>query len=124
MPTATAAMPAVQTAQRNAQRAGGALPDGLSGNFTGQYAGSDPGDFLITVAADGSVNGMGRSGNTTFGFSGVAVPNGMLMMRGQGPAGTMEFVGQINPATGEVTGSWKGPQTGGTQGSFSGKRAQ
>ena len=82
----------------------------MSGNFTGQFAGAEPGDFLITVGADGSVNGMGRSGSSTFSFSGMAVANGMLMMRGQGPAGMMEFVGQINAGTGEVIGSWKVPQ--------------
>ena len=57
----------------------------------------------------------------------MAVTNGMLMMRGQGPAGMMEFVGQINASTGDLSGSWKLPQAGGAQGSsgsFSGKRAQ
>ena len=124
MPTAMALTPAAQPSQRTAARAGGALPDALVGNFMGQYAGGEPGDFLITVAADGSVNGMGRSGNSTFSVSGMAVANGMLMMRGQAPAGTMEFVGQINASSGDVTGSWKVPQATGLQGSFNGKRAQ
>lgn len=129
MPAATLAVPAVQTAQpqpqQRAQRSGGAqLPDGMFGNFTGQYVGPEPGDFLITVGADGSVNGMARSGNNTFSFTGMAVANGMLMMRGQGPAGTLEFIGQINASTGDLSGSWKQPQAGGTQGTFSGKRAQ
>ncbi|HLL12020.1 MAG TPA: CsgG/HfaB family protein [Rubrivivax sp.] len=124
MPPAAAVMPAAQPSQRTAQRAGAALPEGLLGNFTGQYLGGEPGDFLITVGADGSVNGVGRSGNNTFSFSGVAVANGMLMMRGQGPAWTMEFLGQINAGSGEVVGSWKMPQSGGGHGSFNGKRAQ
>lgn len=129
MPAATMAVPAVRPQQQRAQRSASPvqLPDGMHGNFTGQYLVSEPGDFLITVGADGSVNGMGRSGSNAFSFSGMAVANGMIMMRGQGPAGMMEFVGQINAGTGDLSGSWKLPQAGGAQGSsgsFSGKRAQ
>lgn len=127
MPVATMAAPEPAEQPQRAQRSSGGgtqLPDGLFGHFTGHYAGPEPGDFLLTVGADGSVNGMGRSGNSTFNLRGMAIANGMLMMRGQGPAGMMEFFGQINAATGDVSGSWKLPQAGGAQGSFSGKRAQ
>jgi hypothetical protein len=44
----------------------------------------------------------------------------MIVMAGTGQAGQAQFNGFINPATGELVGTWRLPS--GAQGTFNGKR--
>jgi curli biogenesis system outer membrane secretion channel CsgG len=123
--SAAAQMPAAAPAAPSpAPTVARAAAGGVQGHYSGSLAGDGgAGDFLISVAADGQVSGMGRSGGATFTFTGLAAASGLVMLRGQAPSGPIELAGQIDAVRGEISGTWKQPQGGG-QGTFSGKRAQ
>jgi Curli production assembly/transport component CsgG len=124
---AAAAAPAVAAvaAPTNNTRPGGPLPSGLFGAFNGQFSGgNESGNFSLVVGPNGQVSGIGTSSSAgNFQVSGVVTPDGTLAMgtASQGGGAAAQFNGFINPATGEVIGTWR-MAGGNAQGTFSGKR--
>ncbi len=127
---APAAAPAVAAAAVAAPaialpRAGSALPAGLFGAFNGQFSGgNESGNFSLVVGPSGQVSGIGTSSSAgNFQVSGVVTPDGTLVMgsASQGGAPAAQFNGFINPATGEVIGTWR-MAAGNAQGTFNGKK--
>jgi hypothetical protein len=121
---ATAAVAVAVTAPAQ-PRGGAALPPGLFGAFNGQFSGgNESGNFSLVVGPSGQVSGIGTSSSSgNFQVSGVVTPDGTLAMgsASQGGAPAAQFNGFINPATGEVIGTWR--MAGGhAQGTFNGKR--
>ena len=101
--------------------AGGALPAGYFGAYTGQFSGGDQGTFSIVVSPIGQVSGFGQaSGGGNFNVAGMVAANGTIVMTGAASGGQTQFSGFLNPATGEVIGTWRMPS--GAQGMFQGKR--
>lgn len=109
--------------------AGGAenLPVGLVGNFAGQFSGQDEGSFNAVVASNGMISGSGYStrNRTPFTASGVVTAQGTMLMSGAGQAGMATFKGQIDAATGAVSGQWQWASVNGQSqpaGSFQGQK--
>ena len=122
-PTAAPALPVAPaaTSMPAAPAQGATLPPGLFGAYSGQFGGAEQGSFSVVVGPTGQVSGFGQSSSTgNFNVSGMVSGNGMLVMTGQGQAGMAQFNGFINPATGELVGTWRLPN--GAQGTFGGKR--
>lgn len=118
MPATLAPAPAPVPARATAAAAAG----GVVGNYAGSIAGAEGGDFLVSIGTDGQLSGIGRLAGATFNVTGLAAAGGLVMMRGAAAGGAIEFSGRIDPASGDIAGTWKGAQAG-AQGSFSGKRA-
>jgi curli biogenesis system outer membrane secretion channel CsgG len=118
---AAARAPAVAPAAMPPQAQGTALPAGLFGAYSGQLAGGEQGNFSIVVSPTGQVSGFGQAASAgNFNVAGAVSANGMIVMAGTGQAGQAQFNGFINPATGELVGTWRLPS--GAQGTFNGKR--
>ena len=104
--------------------AGAPLPAGLSGAFSGQFAGgNEQGNFSLVVGPNGQVTGIGQSTSVgNFQVAGMVMANGMIVMGTASADGAAkaQFNGFINPATGEVLGTWR--IANGAQGTFNGKR--
>lgn len=103
---------------------GGAPGAGLSGAFSGQFTGGEQGSLALIVGPGGQVSGFGQSpsaGNLT--ISGTVSGNGMLTLTAANGAGALaaRFTGFINPATGELVGTWQSAN-GALQGTFAGRR--
>jgi curli biogenesis system outer membrane secretion channel CsgG len=99
----------------------GALPAGYFGAYNGQVSGADQGTFSIVVSPIGQVSGFGQaSGIGNFNVSGTVAANGSIVMSGTASGGQTQFNGFLNPATGELIGTWRMPS--GAQGMFQGKR--
>jgi Curli production assembly/transport component CsgG len=122
---AAAAVSVAAPAAAAQPRAGSALPPGLFGAFNGQFAGgNESGNFSLVVGPSGQVSGIGTSSSSgNFQLSGVVTPDGTLVMGSatQGGAPAAQFNGFINPATGEVIGTWR-LAAGNAQGTFNGKK--
>ncbi len=117
----SATAPAPLAPMAPAAPAAAALPGGLFGAYSGQLAGGEQGSFSVVVSPTGQVSGFGQSQSAgNFNMSGSVSGNGTLVMAGQGQAGLAQFSGFINPATGELVGTWRLPS--GAQGTFTGKR--
>lgn len=122
-PAPVMAAPAMPMAMP-AAAGGAALPAGLSGAFSGQFVGGEQGQFMITVSPTGQLTGIGQlqsGGNLN--VAGMVAANGMIMMGVVGPNGQMQsqFQGFINPASGEIIGTWRNNASN-AQGTFNGKR--
>lgn len=122
-PAPVMAAPAMPMAMP-AAAGGAALPAGLSGAFSGQFTGGEQGQFMITVSPTGQLTGIGQlqsGGNLN--VAGMVAANGMIMMGVVGPNGQMQsqFQGFINPASGEIIGTWRNNASN-AQGTFNGKR--
>jgi len=105
-------------------RVGAALPAGLSGAFSGTYSGGEQGSFIVVVGPNGQLTGIGQSssgGNLT--VAGAVTPQGQIIMGAANQTGQQvaQFMGFINPATGDLTGTWR-TAAGNAQGMFAGKR--
>jgi curli biogenesis system outer membrane secretion channel CsgG len=106
------------------QGQGLSLPAGLSGAFSGQFAGGEQGSFMVVVGPTGQLTGIGQSaGAGNLSVAGIVTPNGMIMMgvSTQDKKMTAQFQGFVNPATGEIMGTWR-TTNGAAQGTFNGKR--
>jgi curli biogenesis system outer membrane secretion channel CsgG len=101
VPRAAPAMPA--------QGGNSMLPSGLIGNFAGSFAGRDEGSFNAVVASNGVISGSGYSSRYRLGFiaSGLVTARGEMQMTGAGQAGAATFIGQIDAASGAVSGTWR-----------------
>ena len=88
---------------------GALLPQGLVGNFAGQFSGPDEGTFNAVVGSNGVISGSGYSSKYRIGFiaSGIVTARGDMQMTGAGQAGAATFTGQIDQNTGAVTGQWQ-----------------
>ncbi|CAN5333945.1 hypothetical protein BH11PSE10_BH11PSE10_21870 [soil metagenome] len=94
----------------------------FGGNFGGHFNGSDRGSFNVSIGANGMVSGQGVSSTTgVFNVSGQCDPSGQLTLAAQGSAGTAVFLGNVDPRTGRVVGTWRYPDRQGG-GGFSGQR--
>jgi hypothetical protein len=101
-----------------------ALPAGLSGAFSGQFVGSEQGNFTVIVGPTGQLTGIGQSaGSGNLSLAGVVTPNGMIIMGAvtQDKKMNTQFQGFINPSSGELLGTWR-TESGSSQGTFNGKR--
>jgi curli biogenesis system outer membrane secretion channel CsgG len=103
---------------------GAQLPAGLSGAFGGQFSGgNEQGTFSLIVGPNGQVTGIGQSTSVgNFQVGGMVTSNGMIVMgtAASGGAQKAQFNGFINPATGDLMGTWR--IANGAQGTFNGKR--
>jgi hypothetical protein len=125
-PAAIMAAPAPAVAVPYPVPVGVAIPAGLSGAFSGQFAGGEQGSFMVVVGTTGQLTGIGQSakaGNLT--VAGAVTPNGMVIMgaASQDKKMTAQFQGFINPTTGDILGTWR-TADGVAQGTFNGKRQQ
>jgi hypothetical protein len=123
-PAAIMAAPAPAVAVPYPVPVGVAIPAGLSGAFSGQFAGGEQGSFMVVVGTTGQLTGIGQSakaGNLT--VAGAVTPNGMVIMgaASQDKKMTAQFQGFINPTTGDILGTWR-TADGVAQGTFNGKR--
>lgn len=118
LPTpAPAAALAPTTSARPAMRVS-AVP---FGNFVGTFAGAESGSFQVHVSNRGMITGTVQpSGGGQLGVMGALDESGSLAFQASGSAGSAMFMGRYDPATGQLTGSWKFSQrdAGGT---FSGR---
>lgn len=104
------------TAQNHLNQSLGSL---VAATYSGTYTGTDSGTWVVSIGADGSLNGSGISATDgPFGLTGNIV-NGVIQATAFG--GVDAWTGAIDPATGAVTGAWQviGSNEGGT---FSGTR--
>jgi curli biogenesis system outer membrane secretion channel CsgG len=103
---------------------GTALPAGLTGAFNGQFAGgNEQGTFSLVVSPTGQVTGIGTSTSIgNFQVGGAVMANGMIVLGSASSdnAPKAQFNGFINPASGELLGTWRIGST--AQGTFNGKR--
>jgi curli biogenesis system outer membrane secretion channel CsgG len=124
-PPAPAAMPAPPATPHAAMAPGAALPAGLSGAFNGQLSGaSEQGSFTVIVGPTGQLTGIGQSSSLgNFQVAGAVMANGMIVFgtASTGGAAAAQFNGFINPASGELLGTWR-LGSGSAQGTFAGKR--
>jgi hypothetical protein len=114
-PVAPAAMPSPPV--------GGAAAT-LFGAYVGQYAGNDQGTVTIVVGNAGEVSGVGQSatlGNLS--ITGMVQASGAFTLTATNAArtATTQFQGFINPATGQLVGTWRS-QNGASQGTLNGRR--
>lgn len=121
---AVSAPASASAAEPMAGNSGGSLPPGLAGNYSGQFSGGEQGMFLVAVAANGQLQGIGQSmGAGHLNVTGLVGANGMIMMGAttQDKKLAAQFQGFINPNSGEIVGSWR-TTNGALQGNFTGKR--
>ncbi len=114
-------------AQPAAAMADNLLPAGLIGNFAGEFSGPDEGTFNAVVGSNGVISGSGYSSKYRAGFvaSGLVTARGEMQMSGAGQTGAATFKGQIDQASGALTGQWywvAGEGKGQPPGSFQGQR--
>ena len=114
-------------AQPAAATADNILPAGLIGNFAGEFSGPDEGAFNAVVGSNGVISGSGYSSKYRAGFiaSGLVTARGEMQMSGAGQTGAATFTGQIDQASGAVTGQWywvAGAGKGQPPGSFQGQK--
>jgi hypothetical protein len=83
----------------------------IEGDYYGSFSGDDSGVFYVHLYANGHASGTGQSNsiNIPFLISGNVDKEGMIAMQGSGIAGDARFTGQLNIATGTVSGSWNVP---------------
>jgi hypothetical protein len=80
----------------------------IYGSYSGSFNGADQGSFLITVANNGSIEGSGQSAQgSAFNITGQVDRSGNVSMNASGQAGNAAFTGRINPANGNLSGSWR-----------------
>lgn len=94
----------------------------IEGDYYGSYSGDDSGAFYVHLYANGHASGTGQSDSISIPFliSGKVDKAGIIAMQGSGIAGDARFTGQLNIATGSVSGSWNVP--GFMRGRFSAQR--
>ncbi len=114
-------------AQPAAAMADNLLPAGLIGNFAGEFSGPDEGTFNAVVGSNGVISGSGYSSKYRAGFvaSGLVTARGEMQMSGAGQTGAATFKGQIDQASGALTGQWywvAGEGKGQPPGSFQGHK--
>jgi hypothetical protein len=95
----------------------------LLGTYSGSFTGAENGIFNVAITRNGAVVGGGQSStnSTRFNITGSIDASGVLSMTATGAAGAAVFSGNIDQATGKVSGEWhySNNQPGGT---FSGQR--
>jgi hypothetical protein len=109
----------LQEAQQHFSQTLDEMVNALAGNYSGNFSGGNRGNWSITVASDGSINGAAHSD-----VSGLDFPvDGNVTASGRGAfgsAGTASFSGVFSFG-GCFAGTWVDHQTGDT-GVFSGRR--
>ncbi|WP_290871224.1 hypothetical protein [Aquabacterium sp.] len=97
-----------------------------AGTYEGTFSGSETGVFSVVVASDGRILGDGRSAIAgDFTVQGQVSASGQVELNAaSGQAGLATFAGNVNAATGALSGTWAylpvSGRTGG--GSFTGQR--
>lgn len=90
--------------------------------FAGSFQGSDSGSFQVSIGDDGQITGSGQAVNGgPFHVAGRMSGNYQVAMQTSGSAGTAQFSGQLDPASGRLSGSWRIGR-GSEGGSFTGQR--
>ncbi|MFZ6745437.1 hypothetical protein ACO0LC_19605 [Undibacterium sp. JH2W] len=110
-----------ESAQSGASESGN---QSILGDYYGNYQGADTGTFYIHVDHKGNILGSAdsRTARSSFTITGKVSTEGVVQMTGKGLAGSANFDGKINLATGAVSGHWN--LSGFGKGQFSGQRAK
>ncbi|MES2073293.1 MAG: DUF4214 domain-containing protein, partial [Pseudomonadota bacterium] len=80
-----------------------------AGDYTGTYSGTDSGTFAITISANGTITGSGRSipdAPYAFNIAGSIAAGGSVLLQASGTAGSATFKGTVDSSTGKLSGTW------------------